>query len=74
MLVLTRRRGESILIFDETKMIKVTLLQPDPNWPKCVRLGIEAPKDITILREEKYDPEDPFNKKASNDGEIVNGV
>ncbi|MGC3968990.1 MAG: carbon storage regulator [Pirellulales bacterium] len=46
MLVLTRRVGESIRIGDN---IVVTLVQMSPGK---VRIGIEAPADMTILREE----------------------
>jgi carbon storage regulator len=46
MLVLTRRVGESIRIGDG---ITVTLVQMAPGK---VRIGIEAPPEMTILREE----------------------
>ncbi len=48
MLVLTRRIGESIVIGDN---IKMTILNVKGNQ---VRIGIEAPKDISIHREEIY--------------------
>lgn len=47
-LVLTRRRDESFMIGDD---ITVTILQVDGGK---VRLGILAPKDVKILREELY--------------------
>ena len=46
MLILTRRRGESIVIGGE---IEVTLLQVQGDQ---VRLGITAPKDISVHRKE----------------------
>jgi carbon storage regulator len=46
MLVLTRRRGERIVIAGS---IVVTVLQVDPGK---VRLGIEAPAQISIRRPE----------------------
>ena len=46
MLVLTRRNGESIMINDDTK---VTILGVQGNQ---VRLGIAAPKDVAVHREE----------------------
>ena len=49
MLVLTRRFGESIRIGDD---IRVTIIDRDHNHQ--VRVGIEAPKHISILREELY--------------------
>jgi carbon storage regulator len=46
MLILTRRRGESIVIGGE---IEVTLLQVQGDQ---VRLGITAPKDVSVHRKE----------------------
>lgn len=51
MLVLTRKRGESILIGDD---IRITLVQVKGQ---AVRLGIECPKDVKILREELTEQE-----------------
>jgi len=50
MLVLTRRFGESIRIGDD---IRVTIIERDHNHQ--VRVGIEAPNSISILREELYE-------------------
>lgn len=49
MLVLTRKLGESIAIDDH---IKITVLMIKG---KQVRLGIQAPKETKIHREEVYD-------------------
>ena len=46
MLVLARRRNEGIVIGEG---IKVTIVEVRGNQ---VRLGIEAPKDVRVLREE----------------------
>ncbi len=46
MLVLTRKRMESIAIGDR---IRITVVKLDRNQ---VRLGIEAPEDLEVLREE----------------------
>lgn len=48
MLVLTRKRNESIIIGDD---IKVTIVEVKGDQ---VKLGITAPKDITVHREEIY--------------------
>ena len=48
MLVLTRRKDESIMI-DNSIEIVVLGIEGDR-----VRIGIEAPKDVTILRKEVY--------------------
>ena len=49
MLILTRRLGETILIGDD---IEVTIVAIEPNQ---VRVGIDAPRDVKILREELLD-------------------
>ena len=49
MLVLSRKKDEKIIIGDE-----ITLMVIDIRHDK-VRLGIEAPKHVTVHREEVYD-------------------
>lgn len=46
MLILTRRVGEAVVIGDD---ISVTILGVKGNQ---VRLGVEAPKDVSVHREE----------------------
>jgi carbon storage regulator len=50
MLVLCRRAGESIIIGN--REIKITVLGNDRHE---VRLGIDAPKDVSVHREEVFD-------------------
>lgn len=46
MLVLSRKPGERILIGDE---IAITVVRIGPN---TVRIGIDAPRDMNIVRDE----------------------
>ena len=49
MLILTRRVGEAVIIGDDVKM---TVLGVRGNQ---VRLGVDAPKTVSVHREEIYD-------------------
>ena len=49
MLILTRRVGESLIIGDD---VVVNILGIKGNQ---VRIGVDAPKDISVHREEIYD-------------------
>jgi carbon storage regulator len=59
MLVLTRKLGESIRIGDNI-VVKVVDLDS-----RHVKLGIEAPKSISVNREEIYERIQKENKAAS---------
>ena len=58
MLILTRRVGETVMIGNE---ITVTVLGVKGNQ---VRIGVNAPKDVAVHREEIYD-----RIKREEDGE-----
>jgi len=58
MLVLSRKVGESIVIGDN---IKITVVKINGN---NVRLGIEAPKEIPVVREE-------LSKKQQNNAKTT---
>jgi carbon storage regulator len=62
MLILTRRPGESIQVGEE---IEISVLEIRGNQ---VRLGINAPADVLVLRSELLEP------KAQSDLEQVNST
>jgi carbon storage regulator len=58
MLVITRKKGESILIGED---IEITVVKAEDG---SVKLAISAPKNITILRKELYKEVTEENKSA----------
>lgn len=60
MLVLGRRAGESVIIGDE---IVVTILAVDGER---IKIGIQAPSDTRILRQELYDSVKEENLRAAD--------
>lgn len=59
MLVLSRKFGEKIIIGD--RLVVITVMSTKPNGE--VRLGIEAPKDMSVDREEVYEDKQRLNPK-----------
>ncbi|GAA0223595.1 carbon storage regulator CsrA [Metaclostridioides mangenotii] len=60
MLVISRKKDETILLGDD---IEITVVSVDNN---TVKLGISAPKDVSILRKEVYEKVKEENIKAIN--------
>ena len=62
MLILTRRIGETVIVGDN---IKITVLGVKGHQ---IRLGIDAPKDVSVHREEIYNKikTESGNKKEDN--------
>ncbi|MEK3772571.1 carbon storage regulator CsrA [Paenibacillus sp. FSL R5-0887] len=65
MLVLTRKKGESIIIQND---IVVTVLSVEGD---VVKIGISAPKDIDIYRKEIFDAIQQNNQNAVMDLEAI---
>ena len=70
MLVLTRRLHQSIVLPDLNVTIQVVAVKGD-----CVRLGIEAPKYIAVMREEllqdQFEAPVPSGRNAKNQLSLV---
>jgi carbon storage regulator len=63
MLVLTRRAGESVMIGDD---VVITVLETRGD---VVRIGINAPRDVQVHREEVYQDLQAANREAASPDE-----
>jgi carbon storage regulator len=58
MLIITRKKGESLMIGDD---IEIIISKIDDG---SVKIGIKAPRDVQILRRELYEEVEQENKEA----------
>ena len=65
MLVLGRRRGESIDIFTSDGVVNVKVLDKSTN--KMIELGVSAPSTVKVLRKELTSNDNCFTKKGKQD-------
>lgn len=63
MLVLTRKAGESVMIGDD---VVITVLEARGD---VIRLGIQAPRDVQVHREEVYRELRDVNREAASPGD-----
>lgn len=59
MLIITRKKGESLMIGDD---IEIIISKIDDG---SVKIGIKAPRNIEILRKELYEEVEQENKEAT---------
>ena len=64
MLVLKRKAGESIIVNEN---IEIKIIEIEEGR---IKIGIEAPKDVSILRKEVLDEANMENKQASENKSI----
>lgn len=59
MLIITRKKGESLMIGDD---IEIIVSKIDDG---SVKIGIKAPQNVEILRKELYEEVEQENKEAT---------
>lgn len=68
MLVLSRKKNESIIIGDDVEIVIVDIKGDQ------VKIGIKAPKKVTVHRAEVYEEIQAENKKAATAPKQLNGL
>ena len=67
MLVLTRRKGESVILGDD---VEITILEVSRHQ---VKLGVQAPRSVPVYRKEIYEKVRDANRAAasSSDSQVL---
>ena len=65
MLILSRKKGESIQIGDGIE-VRIVAIQGDQ-----VKIGIDAPKNVDVFRKEIYDQIQGENKQATASSNLI---
>ena len=65
MLALTRKKGESIIIYDNIEIVVIGIKGEQ------VKLGINAPRDIPVNRKEIFDQIKESNKEAVDNPSVA---
>lgn len=60
MLILTRKINQKLIINDN---IEIVILE---SYKNCVKIGVNAPNNVQIFREEVYNEIKKSNKQANN--------
>ncbi|GHV42214.1 carbon storage regulator [Clostridia bacterium] len=69
MLALTRKKGESIIISDNVEVVILSI------QGEQVKLGVLAPKTVSVHRKEIYEQIQSENKEAAQNTEVdVKGI
>ena len=68
MLVLSRRKDESIMINDDVEIIVIDIKQDQ------VKIGINAPKDVKIYRKEIYNDIQQENLAAAKTADKIDSL
>ena len=63
MLIIARKRGEAILIGDNIKIVVTSVTA------KGVRIGIIAPNDVSIMREELLSKKEESDDRRNSDND-----
>lgn len=68
MLVLSRKKNESIMIGDDIEIVVIEIKGDQ------IKLGVKAPKNVTVHRAEVYEEIQAENRKAATTSKQLTGL